>query len=413
MSALALPPRPGANKRSRSRRSRTAALPILKRLVTRALQYRTSDIHLEPCPEGLRVRYRIDGILRHVETLPSELRQRAIVALKAVSNLDITEHRRPQDGRIGGSEGRSLLHNLDLRVSTLPCLGGEKAVIRLLPRNNPFSSLDTLGFPDRSLQIYRRWLRQPQGLIVIAGPTGSGKSSTLYTSLQSLPTHEVNVVTIEDPIEYVSPNMTQMQVNPQIGVTFASGLRSILRQDPDIIMVGEVRDRETAQIVVQAALTGHLVFTTVHTRDTVSAISRLMELGADVGLLGDLLLGVVSQRLVRRVCPHCATFSPPTDADLQELELPRDGVNPEAWRRGRGCPKCFESGYLGREALVELLDFDRDLRGMVRRGDVDGLRCHLDDTEFYSFDRAALDKLTQGVTTLPEIRRVLPRLSDT
>lgn len=392
----------------------------LKRLVSLALQYRASDIHLEPVADGLRVRFRIDGILRDIQTLPLEVSRKTIMALKVMSNIDIAENRRPQDGRIGQEyqnysfKNNPHFSNLDMRVSTLPCLGGEKAVIRLFPRENPFSRLENLGFSDRTLAVYKTWLKQPQGLIIITGPTGSGKSSTLHTSLQTLATPEVNIVTVEDPIEYVSVNITQTQVNKRAGMTFASGLRAILRQDPDIIMVGEVRDEETAQTVVQSALTGHLVLTTMHTRDTVSAIPRLKDLGTDPGLISDLLLGIVAQRLVRRVCPHCAQPSPPTPEDLSLLGLAAENANPQAWRRGEGCDRCFQSGYLGREAIVELLHVDERVRRIIHHGTVEELYEDLKQIEFPSFRMAALEKLTAGVTTLEEVLRVLPQhlLSD-
>lgn len=382
----------------------------IKTLISGALRNRASDIHLEPLQEGLLVRYRIDGILRDITTLPPEISRRAIVALKVMSNMDIAESRRPQDARIGErySSGQGLDVGLDMRVSTLPCVGGEKMVIRLLPRENPFTQIEEIGFTPQALKIYKSWLSQPQGMIIFTGPTGSGKTSTLYTSLQRVATELVNVVTVEDPVEYVLPRITQTQVHEAAGMTFAAGLRAILRQDPDIIMVGEIRDAETAETAVRAALTGHLVLTTLHTNDAVSAIPRLKDIGPDPSLISDALLGIVAQRLVRKVCPHCTEPYTPSDRDLKLLRLSRERANPGAWRKGKGCSRCFNSGYLGREAIVELLNVDDAVRQIIYEGTLTQLHHYLQETGFESFRRAAIAKVTSGVTTISEIRRVLP-----
>ncbi|WP_083636904.1 GspE/PulE family protein [Leptolyngbya sp. 'hensonii'] len=381
----------------------------IKTIIAGALRNRASDIHMEPTTEGLRVRYRIDGILRDITTLPLEISRRAIVALKVMSEMDIAESRRPQDARLGDkyTSGETDI-GLDMRVSTLPCMGGEKAVIRLLPRENPFSTIEELGFTSRTLEIYQRWLQQPQGMIIFTGPTGSGKTSTLYTSLQSVATEFVNVVTVEDPVEYVLPRITQTQVHEQAGMTFAAGLRAILRQDPDIIMVGEVRDHETAETAVRAALTGHLVLTTLHTNDAISAIPRLKDIGPDPGLLSDALLGIVAQRLARRVCPHCSEPYNPTDSDLKVLGLDRDQAKPENWRKGRGCARCFNSGFLGREAIIELLDVDDTVRQLIYEGTITQLHRYLNEISYPSFRLAAIEKVTAGATTISEVLRVLP-----
>lgn len=383
----------------------------IKTLIERAVRYGASDIHLEPTQEGLRVRYRIDGILRDITTLSSSFSRKAVVALKVMADLDISESRRPQDGRIGDSyaldrDGSQV--GIDMRVSTLPCVGGEKAVIRLLPRQNPFSGLEDLGFSDRDLELYKGWLQQSQGTIVITGPTGSGKTSTLYNSLQAVATENVNVITVEDPVEYVLPRITQTSVHEVAGMTFAAGIRAILRQDPDIIMVGEIRDSETAAAASRASLTGHLVLTTLHTSDAVSAIPRLKDLGLDFGLISESILGIVAQRLVRKVCPHCAIPYTPTDEDLQRLKLSPENSSPDTWRRGAGCPKCFNSGYHGREAVVELLPMSSKVREFIYSGNLSVLRDYLDKGSFESFRMGAIDKLTRGVTTIDEVFRVLP-----
>lgn len=382
----------------------------IKAIITSALRNRASDIHLEPMPNGLRVRYRIDGILRNITTLPLEVSRKAIIALKVMSDMDISESRRPQDARISDKymSEQDGERGLDMRVSTLPCIGGEKAVIRLLPRENNFSSIEELGFSDRTLATYKHWLQQPQGMIIFTGPTGSGKTSTLYTSLQKIAQDHVNVVTVENPVEYVLPGITQTQVHEPAGMTFAAGLRAILRQDPDIIMIGEIRDSETAETAVRAALTGHLVLTTLHTNDAISAVPRLKDLCPDAGFISDALLGVVAQRLVRKVCPHCSELYQPTEADLKVLGLDMEHANAQAWRHGRGCAKCFNSGYIGREAIVELLNVDETVRRIIYEGTTTQLHHYINETNFDSFRLAAVRKVTNGITTVSEILRVLP-----
>ncbi|WP_313707759.1 GspE/PulE family protein, partial [Planktothrix agardhii] len=335
------------------------------------------------------------------------------VAIKVMSNMDIAESRRPQDGRIGENyvSGKDLEVALDMRVSTLPCVGGEKAVIRLLPQENPFSGLQDLGFSETTLNIYKSWLCQPQGMIIFTGPTGSGKTSTLYNSLLAVATENVNVVTVEDPVEYILSGITQTQVHERAGMTFASGLRAILRQDPDIIMVGEIRDQDTADTAIRAALTGHLVLTTLHTNDAIGAIPRLKDIGPDPGLISDALLGIVGQRLTRRVCPHCAESYSPTAMDLDLLGLELKDVKTDSWRKGRGCSNCFNSGYSGREAIVELLAVDDRIREIIYEGTLTELHRYLHETGFLSFRIAAIEKVTTGATTVEEIQRVLPRSS--
>jgi len=382
----------------------------IRTLISGALRNRASDIHLEPTPAGLRVRYRIDGILRDITVLPLEISRRVVVALKVMAEIDIGESRRPQDGRIGEkyATNQSEGLGLDMRVSTLPCVGGEKAVIRLLPAQNPFTDIQSLGFTPRSLALYQHWIQQPQGMIIFTGPTGSGKTSTLYTTLQAVAQEHVNVVTVEDPVEYQLRNITQTQVNEAAGMTFAAGLRAILRQDPDIIMVGEIRDHETAETAVRAALTGHLVFTTLHTNDAIGAIPRMKDIGPDPGLISDALLGIVAQRLVRKICLHCAEPYTPTQRELEILELSPTVGNTQGWRQGRGCARCFNSGYLGREAVIEVLNVDETVRDIIHEGTITQLRRYLYETEFESFRMAAIAKVTTGITTLTEVMRVLP-----
>ncbi|NET57470.1 MAG: type II/IV secretion system protein [Symploca sp. SIO2E6] len=379
-------------------------------IIAGAMYNRASDIHLEPTQKGLRVRYRIDGMLRDIVKPSQGLNTNLITALKVMSNMDIAERRRPLDGRVkmNYAAGQDAELRLDMRVSTFPAVQGEKAVIRLLPQKNPFSNVYDLGFTETALKIYQGWLKQPQGIIIITGPTGSGKTSTLYTSLQSVIKEFLNVVTIEDPVEYVLPGITQGQVLEAAGMTFSAGLRAILRQDPDVIMVGEIRDEETADTAVRAALTGHLVFTTLHTNDAVSAIPRLKGLGLDPSLISDALLGIVAQRLVRKICPYCAKLYKPTAEDLRYLGLEEHQANPEKWRKGDGCSKCSKSGYLGREGIIELIDVDQAVGQLICEGTVAQIQHHLHSINFDSFRLAAIDKVTKGVTTVEEVRRVLP-----
>ena len=384
----------------------------VRAIITSALRHRASDIHLEPTSDGLRVRYRIDGILRQVTMLPAEISRKLVVSIKVMCEMDIADSRRPQDGRMAEKYATAELQEqgLDLRVSTLPCVNvpgepSEKVVLRLLRQQNTFSTIDDLGFTSDTRAIYQRWLAQPQGMVILTGPTGSGKTSTLYTSLQAIAHESVNIVTVEDPVEYVLPGITQTQVNELAGMTFATGLRAILRQDPDVIMLGEIRDHETAETAVRAALTGHLVLTTLHTNDAIGAIPRLKDIGPDPGLVSDALLGVIAQRLARRVCPHCAQSYEPTAAELRSLGLEADSGN---WKKGKGCDRCFQSGYLGREAIIELLDVDDTVRELISDGTVPQLQRYLQSVGFASFRQGAIEKVTAGITTLDEIRRVLP-----
>jgi type II secretory ATPase GspE/PulE/Tfp pilus assembly ATPase PilB-like protein len=388
----------------------------IKAIIASALRNRASDIHLEPTPAGLKVRYRIDGIMRHITTLPADISRKVIISLKVMCEMDIADSRRPHDGRVseryvGADEQEA---GLDLRVSTLPCVSGvkgeagEKAVLRLLRQQNTFQTIDDLGFSPSTLPTFHQWLEQPQGMVILTGPTGSGKTSTLYTSLQAISTDEVNIITVEDPVEYVLPGITQTQVNELAGMTFAAGLRSILRQDPDIVMVGEIRDHETAETAVRAALTGHLVLTTLHTNDAVGVIPRLKDIGPDPGLISDALLGVVAQRLLRRVCPHCSEPHTPTAAALNLLGISEAQAKQGTWRQGQGCNLCFNTGYLGREAVMEVLNIDDTMRQAIYEGTIIQVRQSANAENFFSFRDAAIEKVLQGITTVEEVKRVLP-----
>lgn len=381
-------------------------------LISVALQHRASDIHLEPTESGLRVRYRIDGILRTTRILPPEVSRKTIVALKVMSNMNIGESRRPQDGRISQHyvTADNLDLDLDMRVSSFPCVGGEKVVIRLLPHNKMMATrIENIGFNERSQKIYRSWLDQPQGLIIVTGPTGSGKTSTLYATLQFLAKDQVNIITMEDPIEYNLTNITQGQVQEVGGLTFATGLKAILRQDPDIIMVGEIRDLETAEITIRAALTGHLVLSTMHTNDAISTINRLKDLGLHPNLIMESLLGVVAQRLVRKNCSFCSESYVPTKSELDFLKITAKDMKYQDWRKGKGCEHCFGSGYLGREAVFEVLNITPTLRKIISEDNQADLMEYLVNQNYESFAHSVREKVSTGVTTLEEALRVIPR----
>jgi type II secretory ATPase GspE/PulE/Tfp pilus assembly ATPase PilB-like protein len=378
----------------------------IRAIVSLALQQRASDIHLEPKPNELLIRFRVDGKMRCIQSFPSEIGSSIVSAIKVMCNMRLDEKRKPQDGRISDTDlsEKMALSKLDMRVSTLPCVNGEKVVIRLLPQDTPNKAMENLGFSADSLQKFQRWLKKPQGVIILTGPTGSGKTSTLYASLGIIATSDVNVSTIEDPIEYVMPSITQTQVNEAAGMTFAKGLRALLRQDPDIVMVGEIRDAETAEIVTHAARTGHLVLTTMHTNNAVSAIPRLHDLGVDSGSVKDTLIGVIAQRLVRKVCDRCAESYTPQESELQMLGIPYSAFRYQSWRKGRGCPECDQTGFFEREALVELLEVDHSVKQFLH----DQPDRYLKNANFHSFRNAAIDKIARGITTLDEVLRVLP-----
>lgn len=393
----------------------TGQIQRIMSLIRGALRSGASDIHIEPLPDGLRVRYRIDGVLRQHVTFDPREGRRLVVALKVMCDMDIAESRSPQDGRIEKryvSDYSDLLE-LDLRVSTLPCINSrgqeEKVVLRLLRHQNSFQTLDDIGFTAPALKTYQRWLREPQGLILFVGPTGSGKTSTLYTSLQTLARDTVNITTVENPVEYLLPGITQTQVHEAAGMSFATGLRAILRQDPDIIMVGETRDEETAKIVIQAALTGHLVFSTLHANDALGTIPRLRDIGREAGLISDALLGVVAQRLLRKNCPYCSQPYVPTPEELALFQLGKSSDTELQWRKGVGCDHCFQSGYLGREAVIELLDVDDAIRSFIYQGDLVKMSAYLREQNFQSFAMAAAEKVSKGITTSEEVLRGVGR----
>jgi len=377
--------------------------PIIKLvhiLITDALKDIVSDIHIEPEMELLRVRYRIDGILHEVHTLPKRLQNAIISRIKILSEIDIAESRRPQDGKISLKLENK---DLDIRVSTFPTVHGENVVMRLLDRSSILLGLVDLGFTKEHLDIFSKMIQQPNGIILVTGPTGSGKTTTLYSALGTISTMEKNIITIEDPVEYELPLIRQTQVNVKADITFANGLRSILRQDPDIIMVGEIRDKETAEIAIQASLTGHLVFSTVHTNDAPSSLTRLIDMGLEPFLISSSLILIVAQRLVRKICPKCKEEHSPSLAVLRDLGLEEN----TKFFRGSGCPMCKNSGFLGRIGIFEVLVLDEQIRKMVEeKKSADEIRKRAIELGMKTLREDGLGKAKEGLTTIEEILRV-------
>ena len=375
-------------------------------LLNYAFEQRASDIHLEPRGDDAVVRFRIDGILHDIETLPAQVHMAVTSRVKVMARMDIAERRKPQDGRIKTHRGD---REVELRVSSLASAFGEKIVIRVLDPTVLLADLMDLGFNSGEREIYEKWITSPSGLILVTGPTGSGKTTTLYSTLRYLSGPEVNITTVEDPIEMVDPRFVQVQVQPQIDVTFARALRSILRQDPDVIMVGEIRDTETAQMAVQAALTGHLVFSTVHTRDAAGAVTRLAELGVERFLLSSVLRGVLAQRLLRRICPHCGVdgFLTPVQVLALGIKVPVERRELLGVRWGDGCPDCRHTGLFGRTGVFEMLDIGRRVRALIKKGEDANEIAHAARVEgMETLRESALRRLADGITTYEEVARI-------
>jgi general secretion pathway protein E len=381
-------------------------IAAVEHLLNYAFEQRASDIHLEPRDSAGLVRFRIDGILHDIEKVPLSVHGAITSRVKVLARMDIAERRRPQDGRIKTMRGDQ---EVELRVSSIATAFGEKIVVRVFDPTVLMTDLHQLGFGLRDREIFERWITSPSGLILVSGPTGSGKTTTLYSTLRYLAGPEVNIQTVEDPIEVVDPRFSQMQVQRQIDVTFATALRSILRQDPDIIMVGEIRDGETAQMAVQAALTGHLVLSTVHTRDAAGAVTRLAELGVERFLLSSVLRGVVAQRLVRCICPHCTVegFLTPTQVTALSLKVPTERREQLRVSFGEGCVECRYTGLYGRIGVFEMLDVGRRVRQLVNEGRDSNEIAHAARVEGMEMLReAAIRKLADGATTFEEVVRV-------
>jgi type IV pilus assembly protein PilB len=375
---------------------------LVNQLLSNAVIQRASDIHVDPQETKVIVRYRIDGVLKVERILPKNMQSVLTARIKIMSNLDITEHRIPQDGRI---KLQLDFHPVDLRVSTLPTVYGEKIVMRLLDMGSSLNDINKLGFNALNLKRFNEMVEKPTGIVLITGPTGSGKSSTLYAALNKLNSDEVNIITVEDPVEYQLEGINQVQVNQNVGMTFAAGLRSILRQDPNIIMVGEIRDRETAEVSIRASLTGHLVLSTLHTNDSLGTVTRLLDMGVEPFLLAATLSGIVAQRLVRRVCRDCVEEQV---ASKREQEIfARRGMKIDKVLRGKGCPSCNMTGYKGRVALHEVLVVSDDMRRVIMNGEsFQSLReIAIKNKTIFLIDDGLL-KVKQGLTTTEEVLRV-------
>lgn len=368
-------------------------------IVYHAINMRASDIHIEPYEESFRLRYRLDGVLQEMGELNLGQKDAILSRLKIMAKLDIAEKRRPQDGRIRIEKDKK---TIDLRVSTLPTEFGEKIVLRILDKTEQRLELKHLGFEEKNLREFRKAIANPYGMILVTGPTGSGKTTTLYAALSELNTPEVNITTIEDPIEYNLPGINQTQVRSDIGLTFSTALRAILRQDPNIIMVGEVRDKETAEIAIRSALTGHLVFSTLHTNDAPSAITRLIDMGIEPFLVASSVRLVMAQRLVRRICPECKTEYVPEQEVVAELGL----QNQQTFYHGTGCEHCNGTGFKGRVALIELMPVSDILSELVvKQSGAHELKKQALADGMVTLRQSGVQKITEGVTTVEEVIR--------
>jgi general secretion pathway protein E len=384
-----------------------AAAPVVKALdhiLAYAFEQRASDIHFEPKRNLTLVRLRIDGVLHDVHVIPKIVYEAVVSRIKLLSGANLAEKRKPQDGRIKREQGGK---EIELRVSTMPTAFGEKAVLRIFDPDILLKGLDELGLSPHDAPKFHDFISRPTGIILVTGPTGSGKTTTLYSVLKHLSKPEVNIVTIEDPIEMVFEDFNQVQIRPQIEITFASTLRTVLRQDPDIVMVGEIRDGETADNAVQAALTGHLVLSTLHTNDASSSITRLLDLGVPHFLITSTLIGVVAQRLVRENCQHCSEEYEPTEGEANAMKIPFEKLKPYRFRRGKGCLHCRETGYLGRTGIYEILPMSEKIRRLVAQqaGALDLFRAAREEG-LRTLKEAAIEKVFQGTTTTTEMVRV-------
>ena len=371
-------------------------------LIRQAIQQRASDIHIEPLPDEIRVRYRIDGVLHETRTIPKENQAALISRLKIMADLDIAERRKPQDGRI---EIRQPEGDVDIRVASIPTIYGEKIVLRILKRDSVLLDIDNLGFLPENKVTFEEMLNKPHGIIFVTGPTGSGKTTTLFTALNKLNDIDRNISTVEDPVEYRLEGINQIQINPKVGMTFANALRAILRQDPNIIMVGEIRDQETASIAVRAALTGHLVLSTIHTNDAASVITRLVDMGIEPYLVSSSIIGVVGQRLVRKLCPDCKERIEPTPEMSRYLGKYASQV--DYLYQGKGCSQCHGTGYKGQMAIHEILTPDAELRSMVTENrPAEKLKAKAITSGMKTMKMDGIEKALQGLTSLSEVMRV-------
>ncbi len=377
---------------------------LVNTIIRNAVTDRASDIHFEPYEKDIAVRFRIDGILYQMFTPPKKYQSAIISRIKIMSNLNITENRLPQDGRIQLKIGGK---DIDIRVSVFPTYFGERIVLRLLYKSDMNFELESIGFSKGNLREFEGLIGKTHGIILVTGPTGSGKSTTLYSVLSQLNEPDVNILTVEDPIEYQLKGIGQMQIHEKIGLTFAAGLRSILRQDPDIVMIGEIRDYETAEIAIQSALTGHRVFSTLHTNDAASGFTRLLEMGIEPYLIASSINAFLAQRLVRKICPHCKTTYKPDRKLLAELKLKQTQLKNGKLTRGKGCEKCLHTGYSGRVGIFELLPISNEIRELVlSHADSSQIKARAQAAGMLTLREDGLKKAIEGLTTVEEVVRV-------
>ncbi len=379
--------------------SDSPVIRILNAILLEAIQQGASDIHFEPLEGTFSVRYRIDGVLQLRHTPPKEYQSQLLTRIKVMARLDIAEQRLPQDGRIKLRVGA---RQIDFRVSTIPVVYGERIVLRILDKSNVLLGLNKIGMQDELLEKFQHLIQMSEGIVLVTGPTGSGKTTTLYSALSEINTTNTNIMTIEDPVEYKLQAMAQIGVNPKIDLTFSKGLRHILRQDPDIIMIGEIRDRETAEIAIQAALTGHLVLSTLHTNDAPSALTRLVDMGIEPYLLSSSVIGVLAQRLVRSICPKCKYGYEPTEGELNDL-----GIEADELFIGKGCDECYDTGYKGRRGIYELMPMSGGIkRKLVETADSSSLQAEAIKEGMQTLRKSGGILAKKGLTTTAEVLRV-------
>lgn len=373
---------------------------LVNQVISQAVKLGASDVHIEPFEERVRIRVRIDGELKEIMSPAKSTHSAIITRIKIIGKLDISEKRIPQDGRV-----ETIIENrtIDMRISVLPTVYGEKVVIRILDRNNIIVTKEQLGFTERNLELFDRIIKSPEGIILVTGPTGSGKTTTLYTVLKDLNQINKNIITVEDPVEYRLDGINQVQVNIKAGLTFVTGLRSILRQDPDIVLVGEIRDAETAQIATRAAITGHLVLSTLHTNDTASSISRLIDMGIEPYMVSSAVVGIIAQRLIKKICPHCKIQYEATDKDKKLL-----GINePLNLFKGKGCNSCGNTGYSGRTAIHEVMAVNREIRNLINhRADIDVIKDNAIKNGMQTLHESCKLLVINGTTTIDELLKI-------
>jgi general secretion pathway protein E len=385
----------------------TSDAPIIKLvnlMLSQAVKDRASDIHVEPSQNRVKIRYRVDGVLYDMLSPPKHVQSTLISRIKIMAKMNIAEKRLPQDGRIDIRIGDK---NVDIRVSTIPTAFGERVVLRLLDKTHILLRVSDLGMPEARLKAFDDLIRSAHGIVLVTGPTGSGKTTTLYAALSTINTTDINIITIEDPIEYQIDGIGQIQVNPKIDLTFAKGLRSIVRQDPDVILVGEVRDLETAEIAIQSALTGHLVFSTLHTNDSASAVTRLIDMGIEPFLVTSSVIAILAQRLVRIICKDCKEAYTPDEESLQNIGLTQEMLTGNQIYRGRGCPTCLSTGYMGRTGIFEMMILDDTVKNLIlKTSDANAIKNEAVDLGMITLRQDGAQKVLDGVTTIEEVFRI-------